>query len=25
VIFKIVKPENVNLYQGELVDVYISD
>jgi HlyD family secretion protein len=25
VIFRIVKPENVNLYQGELVDVYISD
>jgi HlyD family secretion protein len=24
-IFKIVKPENVNLYPGELVDVYISD
>ena len=25
VIFRIVKPENVNLYQGELVDVYISE
>ena len=25
VIFRIVQPENVNLYQGELVDVYISD
>jgi HlyD family secretion protein len=25
VIFKVVKPESVNLYPGELVDVYISD
>jgi len=25
VIFKIAKPANVNLYPGELVDVYISD
>jgi HlyD family secretion protein len=25
VIFRIVKPENVNLYPGELVDVYISE
>jgi HlyD family secretion protein len=25
VIFKIEKPANVNLYSGELVDVYIGD
>ena len=25
VIFKIAKPANVNLYPGELVDVYISE
>ena len=25
VIFKVEKPENVNLYLGELVDVYIGE